>query len=84
MLLYIFIILSRCSLIVDNSFLLAKFEGLEILLKKNLVLSRNPQLHLALHSRFRNFVKKWCGLKVNNYGISPHLLEFWKWAIILF
>ena len=27
------------------------------------------QLHLALYSRFRNFVKKWCGLKVNNYGI---------------
>ena len=61
--------MSRCGLIVDNSFLLAKFEGLlGNFTQKNSVLSRNPQLHLALHSRFRNFVKKWCGLKVNNYG----------------
>ena len=35
-------------------------------------LSFKPQTHFVtlLVSIFWKFVKKWCGLKVNNYGIS--------------
>ena len=49
----------------------------KISFRKNSVLSHNPQFRMLLLSIFWKFVKKWCGLKVNNYGNS---FLFLRWT----
>ena len=73
---YIYIYISIYIYILITVISLINFWCRKFCFRKNSVFSRNPQFETLLVSIFWKFVNKWCGLKVNNYGIYAKIDKF--------